>query len=117
MEIQRNMAKVIRTLKEASGKSLTEFSEELEISRSALQEYLSGNGNPGVVTIEHLASKLGVDTSFLLSGVFSEDQIGILLRLLDMLKLLSGLSCEQRIRFAHLLLEMVLLWNEDVDNG
>ena len=30
MEIQRNRANVIRTLKEASGKSLSEFSEELE---------------------------------------------------------------------------------------
>ena len=117
MEIQRNMAQVIRTLKEASGKSLAEFSEELEVSRSALQEYLSGNGNPGIVTIEHLANKLGVDTSFLLSGAFSQDQIGILLRLLDMLKLLSGLSCEQRTHFAQLLLEMVLIWDEDVNNG
>lgn len=117
MEIQRNMANVIRALKEASGKSLAEFSAELEVSRSTLQEYLSGNGNPNIATVGHLADKLGVDTSFLLSGVFSVDQIGILLRLLDMLKLLSGLSCEQRTHFARLLLEMVLLWNEPAHNG
>ena len=117
MEIQRNMANVIRMLKEASGKSLTEFSEELEVSRSTLQEYLSGKGNPSVVMIEHLANKLGVDASFLLSGVFSKDQIGLLLRLLDMMRLLSGLSCEQRTRFARLLLEMVLLWDEAALDG
>lgn len=113
MEIQRNMANVIRALKEASGKSLSEFSEELEVSRSTLQEYLAGKGNPSIATIEHLSEKLGVDASFLISGIFSEDQIGILLKLLDMLKLLYGLSAEQRVRFVQLLLEMVSLCNED----
>lgn len=116
MEIQRNMANVIRALKEASGKSLSEFSEELEVSRSALQEYLSGEGNPSAATIEHLAKKLGVDASFLISGVLSGDQIEILLMLLDILKLLSGLSPERRIRFVQLLLEMVSLWNEGGSN-
>ena len=106
------MANVIRALKETSGKTLNEFSAELEISRSALQEYLSGEGNPSAATIEHLAQKLGVDPSFLISGTFSSDQIGILLRLLEMLKLLSTLSPEQRARFVQLLLEMISLWNE-----
>lgn len=117
MEIQRNMAKVIRALKEASGKSLSEFSEELEVSRSTLQEYLAGKGNPSIATIEHLSAKLDVDASFLISGIFSEDQIGILLKLLDMLKLLSDLSTEQQVRFVQLLLEMVSIWNEDDSHG
>ena len=117
MEIQRNMAAVMRALKEESGKSLAEFSEELEISRSALQEYLSGSGNPNVATIEHLALKLGVDTSLLVSGAFSGGQLEVLLKLLDMLKLLSGLAPRQRRRFAELLLEMVLLWEEGDGNG
>lgn len=111
MEIQRNMAAVMRALKEESGKSLTEFSEELEISRSTLQEYLSGSGNPNAATIDHLARKLGVDVSFLVSGAFSDGQLGVLLKLLDTLKLLSGLTPEQRRRFAGLMLEMVSLWD------
>lgn len=116
MEIQRNMANVIRALKEISGKSLSKFSAELEVSRSALQEYLSGEGNPSADTIEHLAKKLGVDISFLISGAFSADQIEVLLRLLEMLKLLSAISPEQRTRFVQLLLEMVLLWNEGLSD-
>ena len=55
MEIQENMAAVIHALKEKRGQSLTELSEDLEISRSALQEYLAGNGNPTLATVEHLA--------------------------------------------------------------
>ena len=46
MEIQENMAQVIHALKEKRGQSLTELSEDLEISRSALQEYLAGTGTP-----------------------------------------------------------------------
>ncbi|MDD3193711.1 MAG: helix-turn-helix transcriptional regulator [Oscillospiraceae bacterium] len=111
MDIQRNMAAVIRALKEESGKSLNEFSAELEISRSTLQEYLSGGGNPNAATIEHLARKLGVDTSVLVSGAFSQGQLDILLKLLGTLQLLSELTPERRRRFAELLLEMVLLWD------
>ena len=71
MQIQHNMATVIRVVKEARGESLAEFSAELEISRSSLQEYLSGHGNPNISTVEHLADKLGVDPIFLLTGTLS----------------------------------------------
>lgn len=113
MEIQKNIATVIRALKDASGKSLADFSAELEISRTTLQEYLSGKGNPSAATIEHLAKKLDVDPSFLITGVFTYDQITILMKMLDLYNLLSELSPKQRLRFAELLLEMVYLWNGD----
>ena len=109
--IQQNMANVIRAVKEVNAKSLSEMSAELEISRSTLQDYLSGKGNPSAETIEHLAEKLGVDVSVLVSGVFSECQLRIVLRLLDTFGLLFKLSPECRVRFAQLLLEMVQLWN------
>ena len=112
MEIKQNMSKVMCALKKESRKSMSELSDDLQISRSALQDYLSGKGNPSVNTIEHLAKRLGVNTSFLVSGAFSEDQLGILFELLGTIESLSVLSPENRLRFAHLLLDMVLLWNE-----
>lgn len=117
MQIQRNMAAVIRAIKETSGKSITEFSSELEISRSALQDYLSGKGNPSMSTIDHLAEKLGVDASFLISGVFSQDQVMVLLKLLDLTQFLSGLSPVQRVRFSELLVEMLALLNSAWDHA
>ena len=63
MEIRKNLSAIIRIRMKESGKSLTEFSEELEISRSTLQDYLAGKGNPNVATIEHLAKKLNMDAS------------------------------------------------------
>ena len=110
MEIQKNMAAVMLAMKEKQGKSLTELSEELEISRSALQEYLAGNGNPTLSTVEHLAEKLGIPPVALVSGTVPADRLSVLVTLLDGLNLLSGLSVTQRRRFAELLDEMLALW-------
>lgn len=110
MEIQQNIASIMRALKERRGKSLDEFSNELEISRSMLQEYLSGRGNPSMSTINHLSEKLGVDAIVLLSGSYSNEQVKILLKLLDTFELLFNMTPEKRHRFAELLLEMISLW-------
>ena len=95
---------------------MTEFSEELEISRSALQEYLSGSGNPNLTTIEHIAQKLNVSPCFLLLGDFKEDQLCVFLKMIDILSLLSDLPPEKRKRFAKLLFEIISLWDND-ENG
>ena len=113
MEIRKNLSAIIRIRMKESGKSLTEFSEELEISRSTLQDYLAGKGNPNVATIEHLAKKLNVDASLLVSGAISEDQFEILLPMLNTLELLSRLSPDKRRQFAKLLLDMIALWDVD----
>ena len=110
MSIQNNIAAVMRELKKQSGKSMTEFSEQLEISRSALQEYLAGTGNPSVTTVEHIAEKLNIDPVVLFSASFSTDQLDILLLLLNTVQSLDKLSPEQRTHFAELFLEMVSLW-------
>ena len=44
MGLQENMAVAIRTVMLQRRKSLTEFSEELEISRTALYDYLKAKG-------------------------------------------------------------------------
>lgn len=113
MGIQENIAAVIRAIKEARHKSLAELSEELEISRSALQEYMAGTGNPRIDTIEHLANKLGVDPVFLVSNSFDSSQLKTVLALLDTIEIASNLPAPKRQRFAELLLEIVSLWEED----
>ena len=73
MDLNKNFSTILNIIKSERQKSMTEFSEELEISRSALQEYLSGSGNPNLTTIEHIAQKLNVSPCFLLLGDFKED--------------------------------------------
>lgn len=111
MGMQQNMADTMRFIMEQSDKSLTEFSEELEISRSTLQEYLKARGNPTIAMVEHLAEKLEIDPAILLTGLISLDQRGVILLLLNMVQGLSELPEPKKFRFAELLGEMVQLWN------
>ena len=86
MGIQENMSKSIRSLKEVQHKSLVELSEELEISRSTLQKYLDGHGNPSLKMVEHLAEKLHVDPIFLLTEMFEPSQQEVVLLLMDTIR-------------------------------
>ena len=116
MDLNKNLSTILNIIKSERQKSMTEFSEELEISRSALQEYLSGSGNPNLTTIEHIAQKLNVSPCFLLLGDFKEDQLCVFLKMIDILSLLSDLPPEKRKRFAELLFEIISLWDSD-ENG
>ena len=116
MDLNKNLSTILNIIKSERQKSMTEFSEELEISRSALQEYLSGAGNPNLTTIEHIAQKLGISPCFLLLGDFKEEQLSAFLKMMDILTLLSDLPTEKRKRFAELLLEIISLWGGD-ENG
>lgn len=117
MNLNKNLAAVLNIIKSEHQKSMTEFSEELEISRSALQEYLAGSGNPNLTTIEHIAQKLNVNPYFLLLGDFNEEQLGAFMKMIEILSLLSDLPSEKRKRFAELLLKIISLWDGDGENG
>lgn len=117
MNLNKNFAAILNIIKSERQKSMTEFSEELEISRSALQEYLSGVGNPNLTTIEHIAQKLGISPYFWLLGDFSGEQLSAFLKMMDIFSLLSDLPPEKRKRFAELLFEMISLWDSDDENG
>ena len=117
MDLNKNLATVLNIIKSERQKSMTEFSEELEISRSALQEYFSGVGNPNLTTIEHIAKKLSVSPYFLLLGDFNEEQLSAFMKMIDVLLLLSDLPSEKKKRFAELLFEIISLWDGDGKNG
>ena len=113
MDLNKNFSTILNIIKSEHQKSMTEFSEELEISRSALQEYLSGAGNPNLTTVEHIAQKLNVSPCFLLLGDFKDEQLSAFLTMIDIFSLLSDLPTEKRKKFAELLLEMISLWGGD----
>lgn len=113
MGIQENMSKSIRSLKEAQHKSLVELSEELEISRSTLQKYLDGHGNPSLKMVEHLAEKLNVDPISLLTETFEPTQQEVVLLLMDTIKALALLPHSKRVLFAERFLEIIRLWGEE----
>ena len=113
MGLHENIAATIRTIMEQKQKSLTEFSEELGISRTALYDYLKARGNPSIDTIEQIAEKLEISPAALMTGLMDMDHKEIVLLLLDTIQSVAELSEENRVRFAELFLEMVGLWDEE----
>lgn len=110
MGIQENLAAILQELKNQRGISTVAFADELGISRSSMQDYLSSKGNPSILTIEYLARKLDVEPLCLVSSSFSNTQIEVLFLLLRSFEALSGLNTEQRRRFAALLADIIALW-------
>ena len=113
MEMQENMAELIRLAMEKKHMSLQEFSKELEISRTMLQAYLRGKGNPSLKTIIHLAEKLDLDPAVFLTGMGDLEHPRIVLLLLDTVQGIAELSDARKQRFAELFLDMVKLWSEE----
>ena len=68
MAICENLAHRLNEIRKERSLSITEFSDELNISRSALQAILLCKANPRMDTIEHIASRLGVSPISLLSS-------------------------------------------------
>ena len=68
MSIQKNIAATLRAAMAEKGRTQAEFSDELGIAHSSLQEYLKDGANPRADTIELLAEKLGMSPARLISG-------------------------------------------------
>lgn len=113
ISIQENLAASIRFMMEVRRQSLTEISEKAEISRSMMQEYVKARGNPSLATIEHLAEKLDVDPTALLTGMLGMEQTECTLPLLGVIQQVAELEQEQRIRFTELFLEMVQILSKN----
>lgn len=67
MNLQKNFSTNMNVIHGSHSKTLTEFAEELCISRSSLQDILRGKCNPRIDTVEQIARQLGMDPLSLLS--------------------------------------------------
>lgn len=112
MSMQENVARMMRAFQTAENKSTAAFSEELEISRSTLQSYLNGTGNPSVSMLEHIAQKLAVDPVVLVSDAFSGERADRLLLVMQTMNALAALSEEKRKSLAELFVQIAALWEE-----
>ncbi len=113
MGMQQNVARMMREFKEQRQVSLEEFSKELEISRSTLQDYLSGKGNPSVRTLDHIARKLDVDPLILVSGTFQPTQVNIVMMLFRTTKQVVAMPAEKRHELVTLIVRIAAIWEFD----
>lgn len=113
MGMQQNVAKMMRAFKEQRQISLEEFSKELEISRSTLQEYLRGDGNPSIRTLDHIAKKLNVDPLVLVSGSFKPNQVNIVMLLFRTTRQVVAMPAEKRHELVTLIVQIAEIWEFD----
>lgn len=98
MALQKNLADIMTAIRAEQKKSLSEFAEELSISRSSLQDILKGKGNPTLSTVELIAEQLGADPLLLLSCPESEMRTTVYLA--HLLDWFQQLPSEEQQEFA-----------------
>lgn len=85
MEMQDMLADRLKQKRALSHASLEEYSKELGISKSALQKYEAGTGNPTLATVQTIADHLHESPAQLL-GMYSEEEMeaaGLMFRTLE----------------------------------
>ena len=98
MALRKNLADSMAAIRTERKKSLSEFAEELSISRSSLQDILKGKSNPTLSTVELIAKQLEVDPLLLLSC--SKSEMHATVYLAHLLDWFQQLSIEQQQEFA-----------------
>ena len=106
------MSDFLSAYKETSGKSNSELAEEMQISRSILRDYLKGDGNPRLSTVEHLADRLKVNPILFLAGTFEKDSTEIVLLLFNSVREVVSLPESKRKQFAEHFLNMLSLFED-----
>lgn len=107
MLLQRNFSNAMTVIKTARKLSITDFSEEIGISRSSMQEILKGTCNPRISTIEYIADNLGVHPAGLLFPGCSNSQLEFSLILLQTLETFSDLPEDRQREAAELLCQLL----------
>ena len=74
MSLSSNFSKNLSSMRKSCNSTLTEFAEEISVSRSYLQSALNGSCNPTLDTVEHIAEKLQVSPDLLLSFPQKQDE-------------------------------------------
>ena len=107
MEMRRIFAENLQAKRERLGQNIEAFAEELEISRSELQKYLHGTGNPTMDKIERIAKKIDVEPMDLLFTPMNADRPQAKELLRKITEVMQSLDPEQRHILAEGLLELV----------
>ena len=68
MPIKKNIAAFLQQYRQERHLSIVELSAELGIAKSAIVEYLNGDGNPRADTVDLIADKCGVSAAEMISA-------------------------------------------------
>lgn len=108
MEAALNLSKNITAIRNLRNLSQVEFSRELGISKSTLQEIEQGC-SPNLNTVECIANRLGISVSVLLSDSLPPNQMSLLIHLIQICDWYSSWSQEDRETLIKLLCRITQL--------
>lgn len=115
MTLQENLSNMIRTIKKRRNLTITAFSKELGISRSAMQDLLNGDGNPTIATVERIADHLDMKPSSLFLCSNSDEDLDNAYFLLQTIDAFHHLACEEKAKSAELFQDLIVLLNDGQD--
>ncbi|MFQ8602963.1 MAG: helix-turn-helix domain-containing protein [Anaerovoracaceae bacterium] len=115
MTLQRNLSNFMNAIRSSRKQSITEFAEEIGISRSEMQQILKGTCNLRIDTVKYIADKLNVDPLILLFPSYSKSQQEFALLLLNTLNAFSKLPKEKQDEAAKLFHKLILMMEENLN--
>ena len=103
MSLQQNLSNFMNTIRLSRNQSITEFAEEIGVSRSEMQHILKGTCNPRIDTLKYIAKNLDVVPSY------TEPQQDFALLLLRTLDAFLELPEDQQENAVYLFHQLILL--------
>ena len=100
MTLQDNFSNSVKIAYKNSNKTLAEFSNEIGISRTTLQDILKGNSSSRLDTVEVVADGLNTDPLALLSNPYGENELAFLLSLFQLSDAASALADDEKEELA-----------------
>jgi len=110
--MQQELSNYMNTVRHIKKQSISEFSKELGISKSALQGILNGTSNPRMDTLQYIAEQLNVKMADLFSCPYTQSQFAFADLLLLTIDAFSQLSPGKKEKAAELFHELILLMEE-----
>ena len=109
MSLQQNLSNFMNTIRLSRNQSITEFAEEIGVSRSEMQHILKGTCNPRIDTLKYIAKNLDVDPATLILPSYTEPQQDFALLLLRTLDAFLELPEDQQENDVYLFHQLILL--------
>lgn len=113
MTLQRNLSNFMNALRTSKKQSITEFSEDIGISRSEMQNILKGNCNLRLDTVKYIADKLDIDPAAFFLSPYSESQCELALLFLQTLDCFWDLPPEKQSEAAELFHKLLKIFPSD----
>ena len=113
--LQQNLSNFMNAIRSSRKQSITEFANQIGISRSEMQQILKGSCNLRIDTVKYIADNLKIDPALLLFPSYSEVQYEFALLILHILDTFSKIPKDKQTDAANNFHQLLLIMIENDD--